>query len=104
MALLYAIAFYDRFGRHVARKWGETPDEALGFLQATHKKPGRGEAEYDPPVPVDPQPFGHPSRRQDARGISSITKTTTPTKETKNSEAGNGTSGGVLSDANFQLT
>lgn len=58
MALLYRIPFEDRWGKHVAGKWAESPEEALGFLKAQHNKPGRGEADYGTPVPADPQPFG----------------------------------------------
>jgi hypothetical protein len=68
MALLYKIPFTDRFGAHEARKWGESPDEALGCLQRSHKQPGRGEAEYATPVPLDPQPFGFGDNRENAKG------------------------------------
>lgn len=54
MAYLFEIPYRDRHGKHVAQKWGETPAEALGFVQEKHARSGLGVLEYGTPVCGDP--------------------------------------------------
>ena len=57
MSFCYRIPYADRFGKHVATKWGDTPAEALARVRKAHDIPGRGLAEYVAPELVTPQPF-----------------------------------------------
>lgn len=62
MAFCYRIPFSDRYGKHTALKWGETPAAATAFLRKAHDIPGRGHADYGPPELVQPQPFSEEAR------------------------------------------
>lgn len=53
----YAIPYRDRYGPHVAIKWGDTPAAAAAALKKARTAPGLGATDYDPPRLVHPQPF-----------------------------------------------
>lgn len=57
MASCFRIPYRDRYGEHIALKWGETPAEAVALLKAARDIPGLGGATYGPPQLVIPQPF-----------------------------------------------
>lgn len=57
MALCFQIPYCDRYGKHVAIKWGETAQEATALLRKARDIPGLGVADYDTPQMVLPQPF-----------------------------------------------
>ncbi len=60
MAFCFAIPYEDRFGKHEARKWGETPREAVALLKTALSGRACGEPEIGEPVAIEPQPFGGP--------------------------------------------
>jgi hypothetical protein len=49
----YEIPYVDRWGKHVASKWGQTPQEAAGYL----RKSIDGSATVGEPILMEPQPF-----------------------------------------------
>lgn len=58
MAYCYRIPYRDRYGDHVAVKWGNSPADAAGLLGSALANRGSGTAEIGPPEFMRPQPFG----------------------------------------------
>ena len=57
MATCFEVPYTDRFGKHVATKWGESPPDALALVKKSVLGRGLPEAEFGVPVAVVPQPF-----------------------------------------------
>lgn len=58
MSYCYRIPYRDRYGEHVAVKWGNSPADARGLLGSALANRGCGLAVIGEPEFMRPQPFG----------------------------------------------